>query len=249
MFKKKIFHFSVDDVFESLIEVSDKNIPLQKHWFFKPLYEIWKKYKIRTGLHLFYEGQVNNKLRTLKDIKKLNKNDFKKWLFFGPHAKNTNLPPYKQASKHQKKNFKKIIKEINRFAGKQNNSNYIRLHHYSESYELSSFFKKNKIKALFSTDRKVGSHRMPKKISDKLINFGHAQYKGLNFIKTDFRIEWLTSCRKKQIKNFFLKELKKKNYIIIYSHEYEFKNKRIIKKLFESMEILSKNLKLQNIRP
>ena len=88
---------------------------------------------------------------------------------------------------------------------------------------------------------------MPKKISNKLLNFGHAQYKELNFIKTDFRIEWLASYRKKRIINFFLKELKKKNYIIIYSHEYEFKNKKVIKKLFVSMEILSKNLKLQNI--
>ena len=37
------FHFSVDDVFESLIEISDNNIPIKKHWFFKILYN-HKKY-------------------------------------------------------------------------------------------------------------------------------------------------------------------------------------------------------------
>ena len=42
------FHFSVDDVFESLIEISDNNIPIKKHWFFKILYNLWKKYKIKT---------------------------------------------------------------------------------------------------------------------------------------------------------------------------------------------------------
>ena len=40
MFKKKKFSFSVDDVFESLIEISDKNIPLKEHWFLK----IYTKY-------------------------------------------------------------------------------------------------------------------------------------------------------------------------------------------------------------
>ena len=57
--KKKInLHFSVDDVFESLIEVSDKNISLKKHWFFSKFYFLWKKYKLKTGLYLFYEVKL-----------------------------------------------------------------------------------------------------------------------------------------------------------------------------------------------
>ena len=36
--KNKIYiHFSVDDVFNSLIEVTDNNIPLKKHWFFSQI--------------------------------------------------------------------------------------------------------------------------------------------------------------------------------------------------------------------
>ena len=39
--KKKIYlHFSVDDVFNSLIEVTDKNIKLNDHWFFSHLQPI-----------------------------------------------------------------------------------------------------------------------------------------------------------------------------------------------------------------
>ena len=61
MIKNNSFHFSVDDVFSSLIEVTDKNIKIQNHWFFKQLYNLWIKYKIKTSCVL-----VKNK----KDVKK-----------------------------------------------------------------------------------------------------------------------------------------------------------------------------------
>ena len=120
MLKKKRFHFSVDDVFSALIEISDNNILLKNHWFFKPLYILWKKYRIKTGLHLFYEGMIDGKLRNLKEIKKLNKNQFKDWLYIGPHGLNKETPPHLQSPNEQKKCFKKIINEINLFAGSKN---------------------------------------------------------------------------------------------------------------------------------
>ena len=141
---------------------------------------------------------LDGKLRNLKEIKKLNKNQFKDWLYFGPHGLNKETPPHLQSPNEQKKCFKKIINEINRFAGSKNYSSFIRLHHYSESFELYNFFKKNNIKALFSTDRNVGSHRMPNKISQELITKGYAEFKKLQFIRTDFRIEWLVDKRKKK---------------------------------------------------
>ena len=90
---------------------------------------------------------------------------------------------------------------------------------------------------------------MPKKISNQLLNYGHANYKKLNFIRTDFRVEWLNSERKSQIQKTFKRLQNKKNYIILYSHEYEFKKKKVKFKLFQSCEILTKNLKYKNIRP
>ena len=70
--KKKInLHFSVDDVFKSLIEVTDKNIELKKHWFFSNFYKLWKNYKIQTGLYLFYSGKVDGEIRNLSEIRML----------------------------------------------------------------------------------------------------------------------------------------------------------------------------------
>ena len=57
------FHLSVDDVFESLNEISDKNIKLKDHWFFSYLYKIYKEYNIRIAIYLFYESKVKNTIR------------------------------------------------------------------------------------------------------------------------------------------------------------------------------------------
>ena len=80
--KKKInLHFSVDDVFKSLIEISDKNIKLQKHWFFSQFYNLWKKYKLKTGLYIFYEGEVDGRLRNLKEVRNITKELKGNWIY------------------------------------------------------------------------------------------------------------------------------------------------------------------------
>jgi hypothetical protein len=243
------FHFSIDDVFEFLIEISDKKIPIKKHYFFKSLYNIWKKYKIKTGLHIFYEGKIKNKLRTLKEVRII-KNEIKEgWIYFGAHALNVNTPPYSQTPLDQKKFINDTYKEIYRFAGKKFLCKRIRLHYYSESYEISKFLRNKKIYGLFSTDRKVGAHRLPKKFSKKLIEKGTLVYNKLQFIKTDYRIEFLINNSKKKIINSFIKTLEQKKFIIIYTHEYEFKKKVIINKLNKIMDILANRLKLKNIHP
>jgi hypothetical protein len=243
------FHFSIDDVFEFLIEISDKKIPIKKHYFFKSLYNIWRKYKIKTGLHLFYEGKIKNKLRTLKEVRII-KNEIKEgWIYFGPHALNVNTPPYSQTPLDQKKFINDTYKEIYRFAGKKFLCKRIRLHYYSESYEISKFLRNKKIHTLFSTDRKVGAHKIPKKFSTQLIKSGLLVYNKLQFIRTDYRIEFLINNSKKEIINNFCKTLKRKKFIIIYSHEYEFKKKVIINNLNKIMNILAYKLKLISMHP
>jgi hypothetical protein len=243
------FHFSVDDVFNSLIEITDKKISLKKHHFFKILYKLWKKYKIRTGLHVFYQGKIEGKLRTLKDVKILKKEIKEGWIYFGAHGLDIDTPPYTQKPNAQKKVLNNIYKEIYRFAGKKFLCKRIRLHHYSESYEISNFLKKKKISALFSTDRKVGAHKLPKELAGQLIKDGTLVYNKLQFIRTDYRIEFLTKKKlSKIIKNFF-RTIKNKKFIIIYSHESEFNKKKIQNTLNKIMKIFTIKFKLENIHP
>lgn len=149
------FHFSVDDVFKSLIEITDKKISLKKHNFFKIFYKLWKKYKIKTGLHIFYQGKIKGKLRTLKEVKILKKEIKEGWIYFGAHGLDANTPPYTQKPTTQKKVLNNIYKEIYRFAGKKFLCKRIRLHHYSESYEISNFLKKKKLMLFFQQIEKL----------------------------------------------------------------------------------------------
>ncbi len=248
MKNKILIHFSVDDVFKSLIEVSDKNIPLKKHWFFSQIYKLWKKYKIRTGLYLFYKGKINGKIRYLTEVKNLRKELKENWIYFGPHALDYDSPPHKYSLKEQKIHLQKIYDQINRFAGLKNLTKRVRLHEYSECYELYNLFKKYKVNTLFSTDKKVGSHRLPKKNRDELIFKGRTKYKNIFFVRTDFRIENLDKNLEKNYYNF-INISKKRKFITIYTHEYELKKKRIQNLLKNNMSFLSNKSYLLSIKP
>ncbi len=247
--KNKIYiHFSVDDVFNSLIEVTDKNIPLKKHWFFSQIYNLWINYKIRTGLYLFYKGKVNGKIRYLSEVKNL-KNELKeKWIYFGPHALDFNSPPHKFSVKHQKMQIQNIYHQIDRFAGSKNLTRKVRLHEYSECYELANLFKKYNVNTLFTTDKDVGAHRLPLINKKELINKGNTNYKNMNFIRTDFRVENLKKNLKlNQIE--FSQFFKKRKSITIYSHEYEMKKEKIRKLLNDNISLISKKFILISNRP
>lgn len=246
----KKFHFSVDDVFDSLIEISDNNILLKKHWFFKILYRLWKQYKIKTALYLFYEKKINGKVRTLKDVKNIKDQIKENWIYFNIHGLDKKNPPYTQSVKTQKKTFEKIRKEVIRFAGKKYLSSFVRLHYYSESFELSSYFKEKNIKGLFSTDKKTASYRLPKKNKAELIHNGDTIFKNLKFIRTDYRIEKLSKVFKhKNLDKILFKKFKKKSFMVIYTHEYELKKKLNINCLNDSIKVLTKNFKLHNLKP
>tara|TARA_B100000767_G_C19697275_1_gene506776 strand:+ start:354 stop:1103 length:750 start_codon:yes stop_codon:yes gene_type:complete len=248
--KKKIYvHFSVDDVFKSLIEITDKNIELKKHWFFSQFYKLWKKHKIKTGLYLFFSGKVNGRIRYLTEVRNINKELKENWIFFGPHALDTMSPPHKFSIMTQKQHLSKIYNEILRFSGAKYLTKKVRLHEYSESFELKKFFEKYKVLSLFSTDKDVGAHRLPKKNKEELLKFGITEFRKFQFIRTDFRIENFTKNNKILIQNKTHEIFNKRKFLTIYSHEYELEKKICRKNLFETINFLSKNYIIKSIKP
>ena len=237
------FHFSIDDVFDSLIEITDKNIPLFEHPYFVMLKKMHDKYGISVGLHLFFEKEIDGKLRSLMDVRDLKKEikDDGGWIYFAPHALNFETAPYNQSKDEQIKTFDLTYKEIDRFAGRDSYAKWIRLHYYSESYELADYFASKGVNALFSTDKPAGSHRMPQNIKDSLNNEGHATYEGMNFIRTHFRIENFANVNLDElgIKNLIKESFDKYGYIIIYAHEYEFERKEVCQAVETSFKVLN----------
>ena len=246
MNKNLFFHFSVDDVIKSLIEITDKKIKIKDHWFFSILYKIHKKYNLKISLYLFYAEKINGKTRYLSEIRNLKKELNGNWLYFGAHSHSYKKPLHSQSIINQKKHINIIYKEIIRFAGKNLLASKVRFHEYSECYEISDLLKKYKIKALFSTDKKIGSHRLNNNHKKKLLLNGKTRFKNLNFIRTDFRVENMIKQNQKTNINNLNNIAKKRNFLSIYTHEYELEKKKIRLKLFNLLDLISKNFLLKS---
>ncbi len=224
--QKSHCHFSVDDVFESLIEVTDQNIPLFDHPMFALLREMHDLYGTQVDLYLFSQKEVGGVLRTLSDVRVIRDEIINSgsWLRFGPHAFSFEVAPHAQSPSEQIEVFNAIYKEIDRFAGKDMYASYVRLHYYSESYELADYFKEKGVESLFSTDRPAGSYRMSDEVKKQLVDEGSAMYMDAHFIRTQFRVEFFVDEKqtKEGLRNLFTGSLNKYGYIVLYTHEYEF---------------------------
>lgn len=223
------YHFSIDDVFVSLIEVTDKNIPLFEHPLFKLLKDMHDLYGTSVGLYLFYEKEMQGITRTLEEVRDLSVElEEAEWIHFGPHALNYETHPYTQVPDDQIVVFNAIYKQIDRFAGAHTYAKWVRLHFYSESYELVDYFTQKNVEVLFSTDRASGSHRMPEHIKNTLLTNGFATHEGMNFIRTHFRIEFFVDENRTEyeLKELFQGSVSRYGHVIIYSHEVEFVDKK-----------------------
>lgn len=242
---KPWYHFSVDDVFESLIDITNRNVPLFSHPFFQLLKEVHDQYGIQADLELFWSKEIDGTIYTLEDVRDLSRElvEAGSWLFFGPHAQSYKIPPFEQTTEEQKEVFNRIYTEIDRFAGKYTYAKWIRLHYYSEMYELADYFKSKGVVALFSTDREAGSHRMSQEVSNQLIQSGFASFEGMNFIRTQFRVEEMTNKRitDEEMVKLFMESIENYGYIIFYSHEYEFARsevREVFRRMFKNLHQL-----------
>ena len=223
--KIPFYHFSVDDVFDSLIEVIDRKIDLFEHPFFSFLKELHEEFNMSVDLYVFFQKKISGRLRTLKEISDSLKQTIgnNSWIRFGPHGLDYETPPFSQTPEEQIAILDKIYNEIYRFAGKNNLSKWIRLHIFSESYELKDFFHSHGVEAIFTTDKDRITTRMPDAVNNSLKSTGFADYNGLSFIRSDIRTENLANERihGERLRELINKHLEKNNHIIVMTHEYE----------------------------
>lgn len=224
-YKKPFYHFSIDDVIDSLIEVSNSSGSVFSQPLFNFLDIIHKKYDTNVDLYCFYQKNTTDKPITLNDISDKHKEIFSKniWLRFGPHALDTETAPYSQTPKQQIQIFDLIYKEIERFSGVPSKCELIRLHFFTESYELSDYFHSKSVHSLFTTDKPVISHRMNDVVKSKLKNSGFATFNGIDFIRSHFRIETLIeqNFSNKEILDLLEHYLSTYGFITFLTHEYE----------------------------
>jgi hypothetical protein len=237
------YHFSIDDVFEELLEISDADGKLFDSPFFLFLKEMHEKYGTHSSLYLFYEKNIDGKFRSLKEIKSFSKELVSiDWLHFAPHAKNFETPPFEQSVDEFNLVCENIYYEIDRIFGKKNAS-MVRLHFYSEIYELADYFSSKKVVALYTTDRDVGAYRLPNVNAQELLLISYTLFNNIFFIRTHFRLEDITSKRfsDSDIFEMFDQYFKQYGFITIYSHEYELRRSEVrntMRRCLSQFEIL-----------
>lgn len=223
--RRPYYHFSVDDVFGAFVEVSDRQLSLFDHPFFRFLKDIHEEFKASVSLYLFYQENEHGRMRTLAEVSDANKNVLREnqWLQLGPHALDGDTPPHTQDPAEQVKIFDAIYQEIERFSDEGGRSKWVRLHYFSESYELAEYFKRRGVEALLSTDKEAVSYRLPALEKERLKNEGSIDYQGMTFVRTHLRVETLVDKGVPPNKVYEIIEptLDRLGYIVLMTHEYE----------------------------
>jgi len=220
------YHFSVDDVFNCLIEVTDAQISLFEHPFFAFLQSLHQTYGTSIDLYLFYQGLVQGKPRCLSEVSSHLQPDFRAspWLRLGPHAWDYKTAPYAQSPAQQKETFEAIYQEIERFGDQP--SRWLRLHYFSEAYELAPYWQSKGVDTLLLTDKPAAAYRLPEAARTRLASEGVIEYQGLYLRRSHDRVENLVAdnLSLSQVHSRLASHLEKYHFLVLFSHEIDLAN-------------------------
>ena len=244
------FHFSIDDVLPSLIEVADNNLSLKDHPLYRDLWMLFEQYGVKTGLYVFNSTWLGGKKRFLSEIHNLQNELEDGWLFFGPHAVNYETAPYDQNINENIDGFKAIYTELDRIAGPYLCQS-VRLHYHSECFELVDFFNEWGVKELLTTDKPIGLHRFADHLKAEMLQKGTVPCNGLNLRRSHIRIENLANDSFGHDDFVSLAEqiLSMHEKLVVYSHEYEHKRQDVVNYLHQTMTWIHEDLSLLSDQP
>lgn len=219
------YHFSVDDVFDALIEASDARGKLFEQPLFGFLKGLHEEFGALMDLYVFYRKSGAQGTRTLREVSDAMKPAFadSPWLRLAPHGLDVDTPPYLQSPARQRETFDAVYREIERFAGDHRTSRWLRLHCFSESVELAEYFRKRGVDALFTTDKDAVAYRLPKEAQERLQAEGTVEYEGLRLIRSDLRVEGLVQegVGPERLGAVLDALLSRKRWVVLLTHEYE----------------------------
>lgn len=184
-------HFSVDDVFESLVRISDDGGGLFEAPFFAFLQELHERWGIDVDVYLFFRQRIDGRVRTLREVSSSLAGDFQSapWLRLGPHALDYDHAPYAQSPRAQRAVFDAIYAELDRFAGAGRRASWVRLHYFSEAFGIADYWSENGVTTLLLTDKPAGSYHLPDPERERLLRDGRVEFGGMSLRRSHERVE------------------------------------------------------------
>jgi hypothetical protein len=233
------YHFSIDDVFECLIDATENHSSLFEQPLFNFLSRMHKMYGVHTDLYLFNRATFGGRIRTLRDVAERFRSQFQEatWLRLGPHALDYDVPPHKQTPVEQIETFEETYREIERFAGPGKTTGFLRLHFFSETFEVAPYLLNMGIHTLMLTDKPAVAYRLDESRRGQLRRDGWLKHEGLYLLQSHFRMENFVSQQidEGSVRRSIADTVARRGYVSLFTHEVDLKREEVLAKTEESI--------------
>jgi hypothetical protein len=177
------YHFSVDDVLAGLLD--------ETHPLLDLVAGLRDRHGTRADLYVFHRGTTGGTPRALDAIPptvaaRLARLD---WLGLGPHADDYATAPHAQSLDEQRAMLERVYGALDRAAPGSGRARWLRLHYFSECFELAPELRARGVETLLTTDKPAGAYRLPPARREELLRDGATAHGGLRFVRTDLRLE------------------------------------------------------------
>lgn len=185
------FHISVDDVFDSLLDVSDWQLTPRRHPFFGFCGELVSQGAM---VDLYAFGQAfrpDGRMRRLDELTDTAAAALKDLpgIRFGPHALDYATAPHAQPVDALAATMTALLAQISRFSTPEQRARWIRLHYFSECFELAPLWREAGIEALLTTDKDAVTYRLTGKAAEELRTHGRTDLGEIAMIRSHLRLE------------------------------------------------------------
>jgi hypothetical protein len=234
------FHLSLDDVGSVLFSEKESGISPLSNFINYTHHE----YNCIWGLNFFTKWDGGNVFDC--DIGELIN---KEAGFIGCHSPDKHTKPYELSFAENQKWIWDFYQAVNSYD--VNLSRFIRFHYYSELFECGPLLKSLGIEGMFLTDRPEICYHLPDKEKKILKKRGTVNFQGLDLYRTHFRLEWVKELHpsRNDLINLFSSHANKSTPLVIYGHEYEFRDPALYKLTELVIDVLTNELGFECLTP
>lgn len=216
----KLIHYSVDDFFDAFVNLTENEYPsIFEEEHFSYLKELHEDYGINVSAYVFFENEEYD----LTDISGDYISEFKEnsdWLKFGFHSLNIETDYEDADTQKAKGDYEKVVQELTRITGGDSAiDRTVRLHYYSASDEAIEGFQTSElgIERLLSPEDQRLAYNLDEEETSYLYQYDYFKDNGLEFIKTDVRMENLDNPV--EFYDNFIEQEELNDMLVLFTHE------------------------------
>jgi len=228
------FHFSIDDVLGSLLQLSDWNLKISQQPMLAFLAELHAETGVKSDLYLFLQTiAADGRTRHLKELSGAACEMLRsaRHLRYGPHARDYQTAPHAETVYEVTQGMTHLFENIERFSTPDQRSDWVRLHYFSELHELASFWTRHNVQALMTTDKPAVAYRFGQQEIEELTSTGKTEFNGLGFVRSNLRLEFFLedAADPERFCARMDDHLARQGFVTIFTHEDDLNDERVRK--------------------